>query len=273
MQIVLAKVVIVNDQGEILVLRRSLDDPIRPGGWDFPGGRVEAGEASEAAVVREAQEEAGITLKNSRLVWSETHEVEGGTLVWLIYLQHVIGRPEVRLSSEHDVFAWQQPAAFIAGDPHPKQRVLLTYLQAHNLLSSPGNPVVTARALVRNNKGELLILRRSQTDPYHAGEWDLPGGRVDDAELVEHAVVRETAEEAGLALRRPVLVYGASAKRRDGTGTWLFYIEQVAARVRPVLSYEHDGYKWITFADLPDYTDYNILLDMHRFVTKHGLFS
>lgn len=50
---------IANSQGLILVAKRP--DHVHQGGrWEFPGGKVEAGEASEAALVRELQEELGI---------------------------------------------------------------------------------------------------------------------------------------------------------------------------------------------------------------------
>ena len=43
--------------GEILLVRR-IDD----GFWELPGGRVEVGESAAQAVVREVEEESGITI-------------------------------------------------------------------------------------------------------------------------------------------------------------------------------------------------------------------
>lgn len=51
--------VICNDDGEILIAKRA--DHLHQGGlWEFPGGKVEAGEAVEDALSRELQEELGI---------------------------------------------------------------------------------------------------------------------------------------------------------------------------------------------------------------------
>lgn len=46
----------------------------------------------------------------------------------------------------------------------------------------------------------LLLTRRAGTMRQHAGQWALPGGRLDDGESPEQAALRELHEEVGLAL-------------------------------------------------------------------------
>jgi mutator protein MutT len=46
----------------------------------------------------------------------------------------------------------------------------------------------------------LLLTRRAQGLSSHAGQWAMPGGRIDDGETPEQAVLRELVEEVGLAL-------------------------------------------------------------------------
>ena len=54
-------------------------------------------------------------------------------------------------------------------------------------------------AVVHDAAGRLLVVRRGR--PPHAGLWSIPGGRVEPGEDDAAAVVRELAEETGLAVR------------------------------------------------------------------------
>jgi len=53
----------------------------------------------------------------------------------------------------------------------------------------------------------LLLTKRAATMRAHAGQWALPGGRMDDGETPEQAALRELHEEVGLVLD-PAAVLG-----------------------------------------------------------------
>ena len=51
-----------------------------------------------------------------------------------------------------------------------------------------------------SHKAAFLLTRRATTLKSHAGQWALPGGRIDGGETAEAAALRELQEELGLTL-------------------------------------------------------------------------
>jgi 8-oxo-dGTP diphosphatase len=62
-----------------------------------------------------------------------------------------------------------------------------------------GGMIRCVGAVVVDRDGRLLLVRRANEPG--AGLWSLPGGRVEDGETDEAALVRETREETGLEVR------------------------------------------------------------------------
>ena len=87
------------------------------------------------------------------------------------------------------------------------------------------NPPTTVQGWIERD-GAYLILKRNE-EPF-AGEWDLPGGFVEMGESPAEAVVREVAEETGLAVT-PVEVFGAYSSAYGDTSR---YTVDVAYRCR-----------------------------------------
>lgn len=65
--IVVAGAVIVNESRQILCALRS-ESMSMPGLWEFPGGKLEAGETAESCLVREIEEELGCTVEVGALI-------------------------------------------------------------------------------------------------------------------------------------------------------------------------------------------------------------
>ncbi|MBV9836217.1 MAG: NUDIX hydrolase [Alphaproteobacteria bacterium] len=87
-------VVIVD--GRVLLLRNERDE------WDLPGGRPDAGETYEAAVVREAREEANIEVTVLDCLDDWPYEVLPGRFVRILaYGCRVIDAARTALSHEH----------------------------------------------------------------------------------------------------------------------------------------------------------------------------
>ncbi len=62
--------------GRVLICQR-LPDGHHPGKWEFPGGKVEAGETLEAGLRRELHEELGIDATIGRVLWRAEHQYAG----------------------------------------------------------------------------------------------------------------------------------------------------------------------------------------------------
>jgi 8-oxo-dGTP diphosphatase len=65
--VLVAAVVLLNDEGKVLLAKRPPGRPLA-GLWEFPGGKVDAGENPETALIRELLEELGIEIARADLV-------------------------------------------------------------------------------------------------------------------------------------------------------------------------------------------------------------
>lgn len=102
-----AKTVIVDGNGKILVLTRSNTDPKRPGGLDFPGGELDTGEDVLQGAVREINEEVGLHIAKSDLHIIHTHSksAEGQIILRFLCIAKV-NNPTINLSFEHSDYKW-----------------------------------------------------------------------------------------------------------------------------------------------------------------------
>jgi len=102
------KVVIRDDAGRCLLLKRSLSSKGNPGKWEFPGGKAELGEKFDEALLREVAEETGLTISLQRVSGAAESEMPTRKVAYLI-MEARLESGQVRLSSEHDDYAWIAP--------------------------------------------------------------------------------------------------------------------------------------------------------------------
>lgn len=94
---------IVVHEGRVLMVRRRVSEGQLS--WQFPAGEVEPGEESEAAAVREAQEETGLTIEAVKLLGERVHP-KTGRLMSYTACQTLGGTAHVADTEELVELAW-----------------------------------------------------------------------------------------------------------------------------------------------------------------------
>jgi len=97
--------VLVRDDQALLLTSRP-EGKAYAGYWEFPGGKLEAGETVEEALRRELQEEIGITIENC-LLWKTERIDYPHALVQLNFCKVTQWTGELQML-ESQSFAWQQ---------------------------------------------------------------------------------------------------------------------------------------------------------------------
>ncbi len=133
----IAKLLLVNDTGAVLFLRRSQTDTRRPGQWDLPGGLVEANEDPKMAAIRETKEEAGLQIADPTLIFGYSEpRPPHGLPTWLFYAKPVKKPGQVTLSFEHDAYKWMTPAMALNEVTYDLHRRLLEYVIKNKVLET-----------------------------------------------------------------------------------------------------------------------------------------
>ncbi len=120
-----ANVIVVNGQGEILLMRRTDN-----GNWAVPGGGMDLGESITDAAVRETEEETGIECAitglvgiytNPRHVIRYTSNEEVRQEFSVVFTARPTGG-ELRASSESSEPHWVTPTTAVTLPMHPSMR-------------------------------------------------------------------------------------------------------------------------------------------------------
>ena len=107
--------VIRDGDGRVLLTRRP-DDSHMGGLWEFPGGKVNDGEAPADALVRELREELGVAASIERPITFAVHEEPGLRILLLFYAARILdGEPK---GKEGQAVTWV-PIAELASFPTP----------------------------------------------------------------------------------------------------------------------------------------------------------
>lgn len=123
---------LMRTDGQFMLGSRPTGKPY-PGYWEFPGGKVEPGEAPLDALVREFQEEMGITVTHATPWLRRVHHYEHASVELLFYrIWAWQGEPQPH---EGQAFAWQQPGHLSVKPMLPANDPILRSLQLPDVLN------------------------------------------------------------------------------------------------------------------------------------------
>ncbi len=135
-----AKALLLDKNGDFLLLRRSDTHPTLAGFYDLPGGGVNGEESSREALVRELKEETNLDIpsRDVRVLYTTTqlmHDVSYPTLLYLVRVDEE--KPEVRISWEHKSYEWAPLERLAEVEPQiaPTYREALNYIRENNIIA------------------------------------------------------------------------------------------------------------------------------------------
>lgn len=119
--------VIRDGRGQVLLARRPPGRHMA-GLWEFPGGKINDGEAPAAALERELAEELGLAIVVGDPITFATHE-EPGLRILLLFYEAAISSGEPRPREAQEI-AWVPPAELRRYPTPPADAALIERLAA-----------------------------------------------------------------------------------------------------------------------------------------------
>ena len=127
--------VIQDARGRILLARRTAGRDLA-GFWEFPGGKVDAGETPEQALARELHEELGIHIGNSEPLIAVPCAYRNKRIV--LDVRRIAAWTDTPTSRERQALAWSPPGKLVSYPMPPADRpVVSALLQPDRYLITP----------------------------------------------------------------------------------------------------------------------------------------
>ena len=108
---------------------------------------------------------------------------------------------------------------------------------------------LAVRAVILDGHGNCLLIRRSNVCKHFVGQWEWPGGKVDEGETFDVALLREAREETGLEIKLTGVV-GATEMEVEKVRVAVLCMEAEITGGTFTLSEEHDMYKWVPIGEM-----------------------
>jgi len=109
---------------------------------------------------------------------------------------------------------------------------------------------LSIKVVIRDAEGRCLLLRRSLSSKGNPGKWEFPGGKVENGESFDIALLREVEEETGLRVSLQRVAGAADVELADRHVAYLF-LEGKLDGGHVQLSSEHEDFAWVELEELP----------------------
>ena len=146
---------IIHHDGKILATQRGYGD--FKDGWEFPGGKMEAGETAEHAIVREIEEELNVEIRPEKLLHTVEYDYPNFHLTMHCFISVIMKGTIVLI--EHEDAKWLKPdeldsVAWLPADVEVVEK-LKVYLKENRLCV---RPLAKSHSLLdRQGKLESLV--------------------------------------------------------------------------------------------------------------------
>lgn len=120
----------------------------------------------------------------------------------------------------------------------------------------PNVPKLASACVVLNKNKEILLVKRSSVTTWEPNKFAFVGGKVDENETPDEAVIREVFEETSILLKTMKFAFS----KHDGSFDVFFYVG-ISDNNDVKLSNEHTEYVWAKPEDLSSYDLVPSLID------------
>lgn len=258
-----AKILIENNEGEFLMLKKSSRYEKMAGGWEQPGGKIEDGENRYEAAEREIEAETGLEARDFEdLVRLELDDGENIVDCYVLYTENFSG--EIELSGEHKDFRWIRPEESGDLDWHRDASYIIPvieYLEKYRGEKEygTGKEIEVVKTLIENEENEFLVVKKSNLEKISSGQkfkkygdmsgkWELPGGRIGkvNGEDRYEAAEREIREELGIELGKGEDVVREEIEDENDVNVYILLYRKNDWNGEIELSEEHSELRWVS---------------------------
>jgi mutator protein MutT len=128
---------VIDGTGRVLIAQRPAGKHLA-GGWEFPGGKLEAGEERVAGLARELREELGITIATPRPLIRVRHAYPSREVlldIWVV--KHYSGEPQ---GLDGQALRWCTQDELVSADLLPADRPIVAALRLPERLTQISSP-------------------------------------------------------------------------------------------------------------------------------------